>query len=133
MGKLSGKEWQSKLEKGKKYTIQYKYVKFVEKTKVTRKIRRARQDLANAMKEGKPCDDLKVNLESLLDDEHYINKFPFDQKYISLFPQSPLSPDALATQQKIRESLRSSRVKANETVKGPSSKRKLKDDFFTDA
>jgi hypothetical protein len=79
----------------------YKYVRFVEKKKVLRKMRHLQQ----ALQAGNVADrhDIEQQLDELRSDLLYIEKFPGNRKYIALFPTGgTLSEDCLRKQAEIR-------------------------------
>jgi hypothetical protein len=79
----------------------YKYVRFVEKKKVLRKMRQLQQSIMQDSVEGK--EEMRTRLDELRSDLLYIDKFPSNQKYISLFPcEGQLSPEGLSKQKEIR-------------------------------
>ena len=93
---------ENKQEKPKgKYAEKYRYVRFVEKKKVLRKMRQLQKELIPAS----PSDKITIE-ESLADlrkDLMYIDKFPGNEKYISLFPtEGQLSEECLQKQKAIR-------------------------------
>ena len=87
-------------QKGK-YAEKYKYVRFVEKKKVLRKMRQLQKDLISASEADKPA--IEETLAELRKDLMYIDKFPGKEKYISLFPsEGQLSEECLEKQKAIR-------------------------------
>jgi hypothetical protein len=89
-------------KKGKEGNLadKYKYVRFVEKKKVLRRMRQLQQKLS--VDAGPNRDSIESELSELRKDLMYVEKFPNNQKYISLFPSTELSTDCLKKQNEIR-------------------------------
>ena len=132
MRKISPKNrpsMESRNPEGKsKLSDKYKYVRFVEKKKVIRKMRQLQREL-----QSNTCDEARINadLSELRKDLMYIEKFPGNQKYISLFPsEGQLSEECRKKQQEIRAMIVNLTKKADESA----NKRKFdavkNDDFF---
>lgn len=120
--------------KEKKLAEKYKYVRFVEKKKVLRRMRTIQQSL---MKPEEVTEDerkaLELQLTELRKDLMYVDKFPGNQKYISLFPsEGALSPECLKKQNEIRSMIvhLTARSEAGDTRKVDVIK---VDDFFASA
>ena len=86
-------------DKGK-FAEKYKYVRFVEKKKVLRKMRQLQQSLLTFDSVDKV--EVEKQLAELRKDLMYIDKFPGDKKYISLFPTGQLSSECVKKQAEIR-------------------------------
>ena len=115
-------------EKGK-YADKYKYVRFVEQKKVLRKMRQLQKELLKGDISSR--DKIEASLSELRKDLMYIEKFPGNEKYISLFPsEGQLSEECLAKQRKIRDMI----VNVTHMRELNAEKRKLdavkNDDFF---
>lgn len=100
----------------------YKKVRFIEKTKLQKKLNavekellRAGHALRNASQVSPPLSDadlqalretqakLATELNSLVEDLTYVTHFPKDEKYISLFPPSPYtSAEVIAKQSELK-------------------------------
>ena len=107
----------------------YKYVRFVEKKKVLRKMRHLQQ----ALQAGNVAEKhhIEQQLDELRSDLLYIEKFPGNRKYIALFPTGgKLSEDCLRKQAEIRAMI--SNVTKQNAVKGGMRVIDVvkKDDFF---
>jgi hypothetical protein len=111
-----------------KFADKYKYVRFVEKKKVLRKMRQLQQSLMTGNSEAK--DEVEAKLANLRKDLLYIDKFPGNQKYISLFPEGELSEDCRKKQMEIRAMI----INLTKLNEEKAEKRKLdvieRDDFF---
>ena len=125
---------QNKEPKQGKLADKYKYVRFVEKKKVLRKMRSLQQALMNP---NEIEEDRKTELESQLKDLRkdlmYVDKFPGNQKYISLFPsEGSLSEECTKKQQEIRNMI--VRLTARSEAGGTGKRDVIKfDDFFASA
>jgi len=86
-----------------KYAEKYKYVRFVEKKKVLRKMRQLQKELISATESDQAT--LESSLSELRKDLMYIDKFPGNEKYISLFPTGDLSEECLQKQKAIRTNI----------------------------
>lgn len=115
-------------EKGK-FAEKYKYVRFVEKKKVLRKMRQLQQSLMTSESVDKV--EVEKQLAELRKDLMYIDKFPGNQKYVSLFPTGQLSPECVKKQAEIRAMILNL---TNRREAGSTRKEKLdvinRDDFF---
>ena len=112
-----------------KFAEKYKYVRFVEKKKLLRKMRQLQQSLMS----GETIDkaEIETKLAELRKDVLYIDKFPGNQKYISLFPaEGALSEECRKKQSEIRSMI----VNLTKLNEEKAEKRKLdviqRDDFF---
>jgi hypothetical protein len=87
------------------YAEKYKYVRFVEKKKVLRKMKQI-QGLLMGCLSGESNELSRERIEAQLaahrEDLVYVDKFPGNEKYISLFPTEPLSDAAKEKQKKIK-------------------------------
>eukprot|EP01104_Vermistella_antarctica_P004480 TRINITY_DN1491_c1_g1_i1.p1 TRINITY_DN1491_c1_g1~~TRINITY_DN1491_c1_g1_i1.p1 ORF type:complete len:276 (-),score=105.78 TRINITY_DN1491_c1_g1_i1:18-845(-) len=92
----------SQREVAKKNAKKYKMVKFVERKKVIRKMTQARRDIENE-KDDVKLTTLKARLSSLDDDLIYTTFYPNEHKYISLYPSTPHTKEALAKIEEMRE------------------------------
>ncbi|RKP12949.1 hypothetical protein BJ684DRAFT_20534 [Piptocephalis cylindrospora] len=91
----------------KKRAKKYHMIKFFEKSKVERKIRKVERSLKKAKEGGQEEgeeDELNKQLEDLAVDLAYIQHYPSGSKYISLFKSSDLPEDSKVARQ--RETLR---------------------------
>ena len=104
--KSSSSSWKKRQEIAKKNAEKYQYVRFVEKKKITRKIRQARALLVELSTSGKGTDEAQASLNSLLDDMEYVQRFPLDEKYIALFPATPLSEESVVKQAEIKSKIK---------------------------
>ena len=114
-----------------KYSEKYKYIRFVERKKVVRKMRQIQQQLIE-MKSSEEKDVLESRLAELRLDLIYIEKYPGNEKYISLFPsEGSLSEACLKKQKEIREMITkktsNAEVRENQRAKMDVIKN---DDFF---
>ena len=100
-------EWTERKQVSKKNADKYHYVRFVEKKKLTRKLRHIRDELVKAVSNKEETAELEKQLALVQDDMMYVQRFPLDEKYISLFPTSPLSEEALKLQQEIKDKIKS--------------------------
>ena len=120
--------------KESKLAEKYKYVRFVEKKKVLRKMRALQQSLMNGKElEPEQRSSMEVQLSELRKDLMYVDKFPSNQKYISLFPsEGSLSEICLKKQREIRSMIvnLTARTEAGDTRKIDVIK---SDDFFASA
>ncbi len=99
-------------EKGK-YAEKYKYVRFVERKKVIRKMRQLQQTILSEKPDELKKADIETKLAELRKDLLYIEKFPSKEKYMSLFPSgAEVSADCIAKRNKIRDNIFSFAVKA---------------------
>jgi hypothetical protein len=88
--------------KSGKLADKYKYVRFVERKKVLRKMRQLQKELLSAADDDRLA--VESSLSSLRKDLLYIEKFPGKEKYISLFPsEGQLSEECLKKQKSIRD------------------------------
>jgi hypothetical protein len=86
-----------------KYSEKYKYIRFVERKKVVRKMRQIQQQLIE-MTGSAEKDALELKLAELRLDLIYIEKYPGNEKYISLFPsEGSLSEACIKKQKEIRD------------------------------
>jgi len=99
-------EWKARKEVSKKNAEKYHYVRFVEKKKLTRKIRTIREELVKLVSQKKDTADLEKQLHLAQDDMMYVQRFPLDAKYISLFPSTPLSEEAAKLQQEMKDKIK---------------------------
>jgi hypothetical protein len=112
-----------------KLSDKYKYVRFVEKKKVIRRMRQLQREL----QESDPSNAPKVNdaLTELRKDLMYIEKFPGNKKYIALFPsEGQLSEDCRRKQQEIRAMIVNLTKKAYESANKRRYEAVKDDDFF---
>jgi hypothetical protein len=112
-----------------KYTEKYKYVRFVEKKKVLRKMRQLQKQLLEGSDESRGA--IEASLGELRKDLMYIEKFPGKEKYIALFPsEGQLSDECVKKQKAIRDMI----VNVTRLKEKNSEKRKFdavrNDDFF---
>ena len=112
-----------------KYGEKYKYVRFVEKKKVLRKMRQLQRELLQGDVDKK--DAIENQLAELRKDLMYVEKFPGNQKYISLFPsEGQLSEECLKKQAQIKNMI----VNLTQRALSGNSHRQLdavkNDDFF---
>ncbi|KAI9138857.1 hypothetical protein BKA69DRAFT_712898 [Paraphysoderma sedebokerense] len=91
-------------EKERKYAIMYRKVKFFERQKVTRKLKKVKKEL-----ESNPeNEELKAELKDLELDLCYVTHYPKSEKYISLFPTTTVTdPAVIAKQAEIRSHISS--------------------------
>jgi hypothetical protein len=115
-----------------KYAERYKYIRFVEKKKVIRKMRQLQQQLVNEPDSSKK-ELIETELAKLRQDLMYIEKYPGDQKYISLFPsEGNLSEECLKKQKEIREMIIKRTANAEKRANMVAKLDVIKsDDFFT--
>jgi len=93
----------SKQRQKGKYAERYKYIRFVERKKVLRKMRQLQLQLIK-MEGDVEKEKLEANLTELRRDLMYVEKFPSNEKYISLFPsEGALSEECIKKQNEIRE------------------------------
>jgi len=93
----SSKKKRAQVEKEKKYAKKYRYLKFIEKKKVTKALNRARNKLSKiyttdgemTIEEGK----LRAEIGVLERDLEYIIKYPKGYKYVSLYPNGGVSEE----------------------------------------
>lgn len=122
----------------------YKYVRFVERQKVERKLKGCRRELAECIQgksEANP-EEIQQRINGHLGDLQYIKFYPHGEKYISLFPKDgKLKPRESAKQKSIRESIRNrleskkeieERTLEKQETKETVEKRETVDDFFAD-
>ncbi|KAL2913626.1 hypothetical protein HK105_206928 [Polyrhizophydium stewartii] len=90
----------------------YKYVRFVESKKITRKIAQTERQLQETPATASRAKALAKELAELKVKLAYTKHYPADEKYISLFPKEPLAPDApsAARQARILELVRSAQA-----------------------
>jgi hypothetical protein len=99
-------------QKGK-YAERYKYIRFVERKKVLRKMRQMQQQLMS-IEAGPEKEQLELKLTELRRDLMYIDKFPGNEKYISLFPsEGSLSESCIKKQTEIRDMIVNKTAKAD--------------------
>ncbi|KAF4746408.1 18S rRNA maturation protein [Perkinsus olseni] len=122
----------------------YKYVRFVERQKVERKLKTCRRQLAEIIQGKSEADpqEIQGRMNGLLEDLQYIKFYPHGEKYISLFPKDgKLKPREMAKQKSIRESIRNRLESQKEIDERTLEKRETKetvehreevDDFFAD-
>ena len=90
---LRNEERQKRSELERKLSKRYHKVRFFERVKVERKIKRIKKSLS----EGSDRDHQALGaLQQLKNDLTYIKFFPKGERYISLFPQGELSPEQIA-------------------------------------
>jgi hypothetical protein len=112
-----------------KYGDKYKYVRFVEKKKVLRKMRQLQRELLQGDSDLK--EKIEEELAELRKDLMYVEKFPGNQKYISLFPsEGQLSEECLKKQAQIKSMI----VNLTQRSLSGNSRRQIdavkNDDFF---
>jgi len=115
-----------------KYTERYKYIRFVEKKKVVRKMRQLQQQLVQET-DTTTKDSIESQLAEFRKDLMYIEKFPGDQKYISLFPSGEvtLSEECVKKQKEIREMIIKRTINSEKRVNQTAKMDVIKsDDFF---
>ncbi|EFJ32422.1 hypothetical protein SELMODRAFT_439695 [Selaginella moellendorffii] len=93
----------SRVKVDRNISKRYKQVKFVERRKVERGLRRAEKELKNAPDE-KSKDEAAAKLQQLKQDLEYIKFFPKSEKYVSLFMENADS-HAIARREKLRETI----------------------------
>ena len=116
-----------------KYAERYKYVRFVEKKKVLRKMKQLQQEL---IKNPDTADkeSIESQLAGLRKDLTYIQNFPGDKKYISLFPSGgPVSETCTKQREVIVETIITKKVKQEQKQNQQAKLDVIKsDDFFVD-
>ncbi|RUS33581.1 hypothetical protein BC938DRAFT_471017 [Jimgerdemannia flammicorona] len=94
----------------KKFALKYRMVKFFERQKVLRKIKRAEKRVEDASSDTERYAE-QATLDELKVDLNYILHFPKTEKYVSLFPKfnadnPQSSARRIAIRGKIREAMR---------------------------
>jgi hypothetical protein len=79
--KASDEMQRKKIDKEKRYAERYRKVKFFEKRKVLRRLKRLRKEMASET----PPPDGQARLEALEGDLAYVSFYPKDRKYVGLF------------------------------------------------
>ena len=79
--KASDEMQRKKIDKEKRYAERYRKVKFFEKRKVLRRLKRLKREMASSS----PPADGKERLEALEGDLAYVSFYPKDRKYVGLF------------------------------------------------
>lgn len=111
-----------------KLSEKYKYVRFVEKKKVIRKMRQLQRMLQTKPDESS---EIETELSELRKDLMYVEKFPGNQKYISLFPsEGQLSEECLKKQKEIRAMIVNLTRKSEEGSRTQKYDAVQNDDFF---
>jgi len=97
----------AKINVEEKYSEKYKFVKFLEFKKANKNFTKTKNQLAKLNSDADPNkrQELEKQLEKYILDLNYIEHFPKDQKYISLYPKSVLKNENII---KKRDSIRSS-------------------------
>ena len=131
---MTKEDWKARREVSKKNSEKYKYVRFVEMKKVTKKIRHLRDELVKAVSQKIDTSDLEKQLVEAQENMVYVQRFPLDEKYISLFPSTPLTDEALKRQQELKDKIKNRKsnrdaLEARVAAKKAGSK-VVTDDFF---
>ena len=79
--KASDEVQRKRIDKEKRYAERYRKVKFFEKRKVLRRLKRLKREMASSS----PPSDGKERLEALEGDLAYVSFYPKDRKYVGLF------------------------------------------------
>ena len=79
--KASDEIQRKRIDKEKRYAERYRKVKFFEKRKVLRRLKRLKREMAS----DTPPHDGKARLEALEGDLAYVSFYPKDRKYVGLF------------------------------------------------
>lgn len=112
-----------------KLSDKYKYVRFVEKKKVIRKMRQLQRELQDC--DPSNAQAINETLTELRKDLMYIEKFPGNQKYIALFPsEGQLSEECRRKQNEIRAMIVNLTKKADESADKRMYEAVKDDDFF---
>ena len=114
-----------------KYSEKYKYIRFVERKKVLRRMRQLTQQTLTLVN-GTDKEDIETKIAELRQDLIYIEKFPGNEKYISLFPsEGSLSEACIKKQKEIREMIikKTAKAEIRENIKAKMDVIK-NDDFF---
>jgi hypothetical protein len=114
-----------------KYTERYKYVRFVEKKKIVRSMRQLQQKLSKTT-EQEAKTEIENQLAELRKDLMYVERFPGDEKYVSLFPsKGEVSAECIAKRTKIRDKIVAMVAKQDRRANKDRSLDVIKnDDFF---
>mmetsp|Transcript_98493 Transcript_98493/g.185123 ORF Transcript_98493/g.185123 Transcript_98493/m.185123 type:complete len:288 (-) Transcript_98493:17-880(-) len=107
-------DWRRK-ELEKKMFEKYKFVKFLDRKKVDKKLKSCRKSLEAALEEGKDTEvaTLRSQLRQHLADAEYIEYYPKHLPYNSLYPKVD-SEASQARREKMRELIRAERGEATE-------------------
>ena len=131
---MTKEDWKARREVSKKNSEKYKYVRFVEMKKVTKKIRHLRDELVKAVSQKLDTADLEKQLAEAQDNMVYVQRFPLDEKYISLFPSTPLTEEAITRQQELKDKIKNRKANRDALEARVAAKKAgtkvVTDDFF---